>query len=76
MAYDRGVGLRTSYEKVYVDVFALARFLDESSGFFAIGVFTVSYGLCHIGFCQSLYDERMGSFIIVALKLNHKWIIL
>jgi hypothetical protein len=50
----RGVSLRATHEKVYIYIVVLASTSDQLARLLAIRVFTISYGLLHIGLGQTL----------------------
>ena len=71
MGDDGSIGLRTTHEKVYVNVFASASRLDECYRLYAIGVLTIAHSLLHIGVGKALQDEGMSTLVIVTLELYH-----
>ena len=54
MGDDGSIGLCTSYKEMYIGVISLASLPYQRPCLVAIMVFAISYGLFHIGLCQTL----------------------
>lgn len=73
---DHGVCLRASYQKKHVRLRRAAGRADFFPGALAIDVLAVSDELFPVGFHQPAQNLFMGSFQIVALKVQHSFSLL
>jgi hypothetical protein len=71
MGDDGGVGLCATYEEVNIDVVVIACLLYEQSCLMAIVILTITDGLLHIAFEQTLHNQRVCSLVVVTLELYH-----